>query len=170
MAYLAANIPQHLLFGSMVSAPATPCHALPSHTHGPTLAALRARHVPDGALPSCRSGGQAQDRGEGCRFAVARRRQVGMAKGLIRGPSTRSQGPRSIIPISPPLTPLPSLARLADHPPSTECRRRENPGLCAHWAREQRAAALPLLRLSARASSAGFVWFAFALWFELAHG
>jgi hypothetical protein len=59
--------------------------------------------------------------------------------------STRSKGLVSIIPISSARALCPLLARLADHPPSSDCRRRENQAPCAHRGRRQCAAALPLL-------------------------
>ena len=58
------------------------------------------------------------------------------------------EGKVSITPSSPRRTPQPSLPRLAAHLSSPGCVRRENPGPRAHRGRRQRAAALPLLRLS----------------------
>lgn len=70
---------------------------------------------------------------------------------IIEASSTRSQGLRCIIPISPSRIPQTSLARRADHPPPPGCRRRENPGPRAHrGCRERDAAQLLLRRLGAR--------------------
>ena len=61
------------------------------------------------------------------------------------------EGQVSITPNSPRRTPQPSLTRLAAHLSSPGCVWRENPGPRAHRGRRQRAAALPLLRLSCAA-------------------
>ena len=58
------------------------------------------------------------------------------------------EGQVSITRNSPPRTAHASLPRLAAHLSSPGCVRRENPGPRAHRGRRQRAAALPLLRLS----------------------
>ena len=57
--------------------------------------------------------------------------------------SAEIAGPLSIIPILPHCTPLPSLMRLAIHPPSPGCRRHKNPGLREHRDRRGRKAELP---------------------------
>ena len=66
---------------------------------------------------------------------------------IIKASSTRSQGLRCIIPISPSRIPQTSLARRADHPLPPGCRRRENPGPRAHRGCRERDAAQLLLRL-----------------------